>query len=51
MIDGNIGNPPLLGNIVNKQAGTMTKYKYSEVMKKSKIIWNRENLYNFLRSP
>jgi len=34
-------NGPLLGQVFNRPAATMTKYRYSEALKKSKIIWTR----------
>jgi len=44
-------NGPLLGNIIGQKAGTMSKYRYSQAIKESKIVWTRENLFKFLRKP
>lgn len=48
---GETAHPPILGRVVNKPAGKMTKYPYTEALKKSKIIWTRENLFQFLGNP
>lgn len=42
---------PTLANIINKKAGSDPNFKYSDVLKKSEVIWDEENLISYLLNP
>ncbi|MBF6990294.1 MULTISPECIES: c-type cytochrome [Cupriavidus] len=42
---------PQLNGIFGRQAGTTTDFQYSEAMRTSRVVWSRDTLSAFLRSP
>jgi len=45
------GFGPQLNGIIGRPAGTSANYVYSDAMKNSGIIWNRETLTAYLKDP
>lgn len=45
------GFAPQLNSIFGRHAGSTTDYQYSDEMKASGIVWNRENLNAFIKEP
>jgi cytochrome c len=48
---GKHGIGPSLNGVSGKKAGSMTGYNYSGQMKKSGIVWNDQNLADYLENP
>jgi len=46
----NAYGPDLCG-LTGRRAGTAVGYSYTQAMKDAGIVWNRESLQRFLRSP
>ncbi|MCY1520843.1 Cytochrome c [compost metagenome] len=42
---------PQLNGIFGRQAGTTADFQYSEAMRTSRVVWSRDTLSAFLRSP
>ncbi|WP_397448585.1 c-type cytochrome [Pseudomonas sp. NA-150] len=42
---------PQLNGIFGRQAGSTTDYQYSDAMKASSIVWNRETLTAYVQDP
>ncbi len=42
---------PVLNGLIDRTAGTVPGYKYSEAMEKSGIVWNYDTLSKYLRQP
>jgi len=45
------GTAPGLGNIIERQAGTLRGFRYSRAMKASKIYWDEKSLNEYLQDP
>jgi cytochrome c len=48
---GKHGIGPSLNGVIGKKAGSMAGYNYSGPMKKSALIWNDQNLADYLENP
>ena len=42
---------PNLYKVINRKAGKAEGYRYSKAMKKSDVVWNEENLSQYLVNP
>jgi cytochrome c len=49
-VDDNRVGPMHLG-VFGRKAGGVKNYRYSDALKKSKIVWNRDNLTAWLANP
>ena len=49
-VDDNRVGPMHLG-VFDRKAGGVKNYRYSDALKKSKIVWNRDNLTAWLANP
>jgi cytochrome c len=45
------GFGPQLQGIIGRKAAATTDFKYSEAMKKSKLVWDEKTLAAFMRAP
>lgn len=48
--DDSSGAAPHLNGVVGRKSAS-TKFKFSNAMKKSKITWNKSNLFQYLYAP
>jgi cytochrome c len=42
---------PVLNGLIDRKAGTVPGYKYSQALENSGIVWNAETLSKYLREP
>ena len=42
---------PSLKGVVGRKAGSLEDFRYSAAMMRSNIVWNEENLRDYLRTP
>jgi cytochrome c len=49
-VDDNRVGPMHMG-VFGRKAGGVKNYRYSDALKKSKIVWNRDNLTAWLANP
>lgn len=48
---GENGSGPTLNGLMGKKAGSEAGFRYSGPLKRSGIVWDRDNLAAFLRNP
>jgi cytochrome c len=42
---------PVLNGLIDRKAGTVPGYKYSQALENSGIVWNAESLSKYLKEP
>ena len=42
---------PNLYNVMNKKSGQVQGFKYTKANKESGVVWNNENMFNYLTNP